>query len=66
MTSKFPSYRVNNFPFFSFETRAFESFAISQASAELLDIIGKLNFSSAIGIILAHFNEVQETKIASR
>ena len=39
--------------------------AISHATAELLDITGMPYWASAMAIIVAHFNDVQEMKIAS-
>ena len=50
----------------AWEIPALDSFARSQASAELLDKTGIPSRVSAIEIIEAHFNEVQDTKIASR
>ena len=41
------------------------SLAISHAIAELLDITGIPNLDSAMAIIVAHFKDVQEMKIAS-
>ena len=41
------------------------SLAISHAIAELLDITGMLYWASAMAIIVAHFSDVQEMKIAS-
>ena len=41
------------------------SLAISHAIAELLDITGIPNWDSAMAIIVAHFKDVQEMKIAS-
>ena len=39
--------------------------AISHAIAELLDITGMPYWASAAAIIVAHFSEVQEMKMAS-
>ncbi len=39
--------------------------AMSHAIAELLDMIGMPYFDSAMAIMVAHFSDVQEMKIAS-
>ena len=41
------------------------SLAMSHAIAELLDMTGIPNWDSAVAMIVAHFNDVQEMKIAS-
>ena len=46
-------------------TAKLASLAISHAIAELLDITGMLYWASAMAIIVAHFSDVQEMKIAS-